>query len=172
MIPRTTTRITSVLVITLSSVGSPFIPIVGSTDVMPVTFVNGYFDLGVVFESLTPGVSVALTLVGDSLTWLVNECEVCELMMTGVVADVVPGVNCGVGAGAGKEKRHGMRKFISTTQHTWPQCFTALIQRHYPLKKNHDSLDNLLKQVFIHWSPTIQPYIIPDISLKMMKVNV
>ena len=112
---------------------------------------------------------MAFPLVSDSVTWLINECSVCVLMvMDGeafVGTEEVPVVNCGVGAGAGKEKRHGMRKLTLTTQHTWPQCFKVLMHRHYPLKKIIDSLHNLLKQVFIHWSPTIQPYIIPDISL-------
>ena len=63
---------------------------------------------------------MALTLVGDSVTWLVNECDMCVLMVTreAVVAVVVLVVNCSVGAGAGKEKRHGMRKLTSTTQNT------------------------------------------------------
>ena len=80
---------------------------------------------------------MALTLVGDSVTWLVNECDMCVLMVKGegVVAEVVLVVNCGVGAGAAKEKRHGMRKLTSTTQHTWPQLFEGLMYRHYPLKK-------------------------------------
>ena len=103
---------------------------------MLVTSVIGSVDFGVVFESVMSGVSVALTLVGDSATWLVNECDMCVLMVkgegvgsevVGVVAEVVGVVNCGVGAGAGKEKRHGMRKLTSTTQHTWPQLFEGLM---------------------------------------------
>ena len=64
---------------------------------------------------------MALTLMGDSVTWLVNECDTCILMATGeaVGADLVLVVNCGVGAVAGEEKSHGMRKLTSTTQHTW-----------------------------------------------------
>ena len=98
---------------------------------MLVTSVIGSVDFVVVFESVTSGVSVALTLVGDSVTWLVNECDMCVLLVkgVGVVAEVVGVVNCGVGAGAGKEKRHGMRKLTSTTQHTWPQLFEGLMYR-------------------------------------------
>ena len=98
---------------------------------MLVTSVIGSVDLVVVFESVTTGVSVALTLEGDSVTWLVNECDMCVLMVKGegVVVEVVLVVNCGVGAGAAKEKRHGMRKLTSSTQHTWPQLFEGLMYR-------------------------------------------
>lgn len=69
---------------------------------------NGSVELGIVFE--TSGVSMAFPLVSDSVTWLINECSVCVLMvMDGeafVGTEEVPVVNCGVGAGAGKEKRH------------------------------------------------------------------
>lgn len=43
---------------------------------------------------------MALTLVGNSITWLVKECDMCVLVVTGeaVGADVVLFVNCGVGA--------------------------------------------------------------------------
>ena len=111
---------------------------------MLVTSVIGSVDFVVFFESVTSGVSVALTLVGDSVTRLVNECDMCVLMVkgegvvaevVGVVAEVVLVVNCGVGAGAGKEKRHEMRKLTSITQHTWPQLFEGLMHRHHPLKK-------------------------------------
>lgn len=65
---------------------------------LPATFV----DLGVVFESVTSGVSVALALVLDFVTWPVNECDKCVLMATAGVAfvgaEVVGVVNCVVGA--------------------------------------------------------------------------
>lgn len=51
-----------------------------------------------------------------------------------VGADVELVVNCGVGVGAGKEKRHGMIKLTSTTQHTWPELFQGLMYRQWPLK--------------------------------------
>ena len=69
---------------------------------------------------------MALTLVGDSVTWLVNECDMCVLMVTreAVVAVVVLVVNCSVGAGAGKEKRHGMRNipFFPIQKQSCQQC--------------------------------------------------
>lgn len=80
---------------------------------------------------------MALTLVGNSITWLVKECHMCVLMVMGeaVGADVVLVVNCGFGAVAGEEKSHRMRKLTSTTQHTWSHLFTGLMQRQYPLKE-------------------------------------
>ena len=80
---------------------------------------------------------MALTLVGNSITWLVKECDICVLVVTGeaVGADVVLFVNCGVGAVAREEKSHGMRTLISTTQHTWSHLFTGLMHRQYPLKE-------------------------------------
>ena len=99
---------------------------------------NGSVELGVVFE--TSGVSVALPFVSDSVTWLINECNVCLLMVMDGAAfvgtDEVRVDNCGVGAGAGKEKSNGMIKLTSATQYTWPQCFKVLMHRNYPLKKS------------------------------------
>ena len=81
---------------------------------MLVTSVTGSVDLGVVFGTVTAGASVTLPLVGDSVTRLFNECDMCVLLGTGgaavVGADLLLVVNCGVGAGAAEEKRHGMSK--------------------------------------------------------------
>ena len=80
-----------------------------------------------VIRSVDLDVSVALTSVGDSVTWLFNECDMCVLLGTSetasVPADAVFVFNCGVGEGAGEEMRHGMRKLTSTTQHSHgPSC--------------------------------------------------
>lgn len=81
---------------------------------------NGSVELGVVFE--TSGVSVALPFVSNSVTWLINECNVCLLMVMDGAAfvgtDEVRVDNWGVGAGARKEKRNGMIKLTSATQYT------------------------------------------------------
>ena len=83
IIPKTT-----ITVVTVSAIGSSFLPNVGSTISLLATSVIGSVDLCVLFGSVTAGVSMALTLVGVDV----------ELVIFRVL-----------GAGAGEEKIHGMQ---------------------------------------------------------------
>ena len=98
---------------------------------------------------------MALTLVGNSITWLVKECHMCVLMVMGeaVGADVVLVVNCGFGAVAGEEKSHRMRKKkkidLNHTTHLVPLVH-RVDAKAISIERNHYSLNHFFKQLFIH----------------------